>query len=69
MGVCKFDQSQTDQDNFELVRRNIEYLYKNALKYGKLSVIPSTINQGLRVERVGDGELKERFAKLTGGPS
>ncbi len=31
-GVCKFDQSQTDQDNFELVRSNIKNLCQNALK-------------------------------------
>ncbi|KAK1762400.1 hypothetical protein QBC33DRAFT_623724 [Phialemonium atrogriseum] len=30
--VCKFGESQTDQDNFELVQSNIQDMYKNALK-------------------------------------
>src|SRR5688572_19065015 len=30
--VCKFGASQTDQDNFELVRANIKDIYKNAVK-------------------------------------
>jgi len=31
-GVCKFSASQTDQDNFKLVRANIKDIYKNALR-------------------------------------
>ncbi|KAI1774882.1 TPR-like protein [Hypoxylon cercidicola] len=31
-GVCKFGESQTDQDNLKLVQANLKDLYKNALK-------------------------------------
>lgn len=65
-GVCKFGQSQTDQDNFELVRCNIEDLYEKALKHGELNVISSAIDQGERAEEV-DEKLKERFVKLARG--
>ena len=41
-GVCKFSSSQTDQDNFKLVRSNIMDIYKNALKICELIGMPST---------------------------
>jgi hypothetical protein len=44
-GVCKFGQSQIDQDNFKLVRGNIRDLYKRALKKCELNTIPSIIGQ------------------------
>jgi len=66
-GVCKFDQSQTDQDNFELARSNIKDLYKNALKIGELSTVPSDIGRERSAKHVGDdGELQVRWAKLKG---
>jgi hypothetical protein len=30
--ICKFDSSQTDEDNLKLVRRNIQDVYKAALE-------------------------------------
>jgi hypothetical protein len=48
-GVCKFGPSQTDQDNFKLVRGNIRDLYKRALQKCELSTIPSIIGQEGRV--------------------
>jgi hypothetical protein len=66
-GVCKFDQSQIDQDNFELVRSNIKDLYKNALKIGELGTLPSDNGQERSAESVDDGnELQARWAKLKG---
>jgi hypothetical protein len=38
--VCKFGDCQTDRDNFELVRSNIQDLYKNALKLRELNATP-----------------------------
>jgi hypothetical protein len=48
-GVCKFGLSQTDQDNFKLVRSNIRDLYKNAIKNCELSNLLSIISRGGRV--------------------
>ena len=66
-GVCKFDQSQLDQDNFELVRSNIEDLYNNALKLGELSSVPNAIGQE-RIAESADNveELQNRWVKLKG---
>jgi hypothetical protein len=44
-GVCKFGPSQTDQDNFNLVRANIKGLYKKALENCELSTISPIIGQ------------------------
>lgn len=64
-GVCKFDQSQPDQDNFELVRSNVEDLYNNALKIGELSSVPNAIGQERIAESAdNDEELQERWVKL-----
>lgn len=38
-GVCKFGESQTDQDNFKLVQRNIQDLYEKALMKRELTLI------------------------------
>lgn len=53
--VCKFGPSQTDQDNFKLVRSNIGDLYRNALKKCELSTLPPIIGQERRVSMVEDG--------------
>lgn len=59
-GVCKFDQSQTDQDNFELVRSNVEDLYNSALKTGELSSVPYAIGQErFAVSADNDEELQK----------
>lgn len=63
-GVCKFGPSQTDQDNFKLVRSNVKDLYKHALSVGRLSIIPSAVVQGQGTEHGDDEELKRRFAML-----
>jgi hypothetical protein len=47
--VCKFSPSQTDQDNFKLVRSNIRDLYKIALKNSELSTLSLAISQERRV--------------------
>ena len=47
--VCKFSPSQTDQDNFKLVRSNIRDLYKIVLKNSELSTLSLTISQERRV--------------------
>jgi hypothetical protein len=54
-GVCKFGLSQTDQDNFKLVRGNIRDLYRNVLKNRELSSIPPIIGQEGRVSMDEDG--------------
>ena len=35
--VCRFDRSQHDEDNLELVQGNIRDIYDNALKLGELT--------------------------------
>jgi hypothetical protein len=67
-GVCKFGPSQTDQDNFKLVRSNIRDLYKNALKNCELTTIPSIIGREGRGTTDEDG-LQVRLAKLKGDDS
>jgi NACHT domain len=47
--VCKFGLSQTDQDNFKLVRMNIKDLYKKALKHSELSILPLSTGQERRL--------------------
>ncbi|PMD50987.1 uncharacterized protein K444DRAFT_656527 [Hyaloscypha bicolor E] len=44
-GVCRFGESQTDRDNFELVSFNIREIYKNALKNCELNATLSTMNR------------------------
>ena len=61
--VCKFGMSQTDQDNFKLVRSNIRDIYKNSLKFGELSRLPLVTGQEQRSEQVDDG-LQARLAGL-----
>ena len=41
--VCKFGGSQTDQDNFELVRSNIRDIHRNALKNRELNATLSIV--------------------------
>lgn len=62
-GVCKFDESQTDQDNFKLVRGNIKDIYKIALKNCELITLPSMIGQEGRVS-VDDDAIEARLANL-----
>ena len=61
-GVCRFGDSQTDQDNFKLVRRNLSDLYENALKNSELRTTLTAVGK----EEAGTGvdELQQRFAKL-----
>jgi hypothetical protein len=66
-GVCKFGLSQTDRDNFKLVRSNVKDLYKHALNVGRLSIISSPIVQGQGAEYGEDEKLKARFAMLQRG--
>lgn len=65
-GVCKFGPSQTDQDNFELVRGNIRDIYKNAIRDSELRTAPAVTGPE---ENIGNGEaaLQERFARLQEG--
>jgi hypothetical protein len=44
-GVCRFGESQTDRDNFELVSFNIREIYKNALKNCELNATLSAMNR------------------------
>jgi hypothetical protein len=44
-GVCKFGNSLEDKDNFKLVQRNIEDLYKKALNTGELSAISCVVSR------------------------
>ena len=66
--VCKFGQSQSDQDNFKLVWSNIRDLYKNALKKalenGELCVLPPIIDQGGRAHLAEEDILDARLARL-----
>jgi len=66
-GVCKFGPSQTDQDNFKLVRGNVKDLYKNALKKSELSTVPSIVAQEERVFDDVD-PLVARFTRLGEDP-
>lgn len=61
-GVCKFGSSQEDQDNFKLVRSNLEDLYDNAVKRCELSAILSSTEGS--AQAVQDSDLRERFARL-----
>lgn len=61
--VCKFGQSQTDQDNLELVQSNIEDIYEAALKKCELNTSPFIVDQEGKVP-VDDNELEFRFANL-----
>ena len=60
--VSKFGESQTDQDNFKLVRSNIKDIYKNALKNCELIAISTTVNQEGRVSTVEKNGLQVRLA-------
>lgn len=41
--MCRFDRSQHDEDNLELVQGNIRDIYDNALKLGELTrAVPAT---------------------------
>lgn len=42
--VCKFGNSQNDRDNFDLVRVNIQDLYKKALEAGETLVWQPSLN-------------------------
>ena len=45
-GVCKFGSTLDDQDNFKLVRSNIQDLYKEALRKSELSTLPLLTGSG-----------------------
>ena len=66
-GVCKFDKSKQDQDNFKPVRFNIKDLYKKALKIGELTAISSAVGETPRAEQDRDKGFEDRFAKLKEG--
>lgn len=59
--VCRFSDSQTDQDNFELVRSNIRDIYESALKISKLRTTP-VVGQERDIET--EEIFQERLAKL-----
>lgn len=61
--VCKFGQSQTDQDNLKLVQSNIEDIYEAALKKCELNAAPFIMGQKGKVS-VDDDELESRLAYL-----
>ncbi|KAI9658781.1 MAG: hypothetical protein M1821_002341 [Bathelium mastoideum] len=52
--LCRFDLSEKDQDNYKLVRGNIEDLYESALKKGEFITLPSS----------PEGNLEQRMAAL-----
>jgi hypothetical protein len=57
--MCKFDnQSVHDQDNFELVRGNLEDLYKEALAKSESVGIPS------RTAAISESDLEQRLSEL-----
>jgi hypothetical protein len=60
--VCRFDTSEHDQDNYELVRGNVKNIYKNALKIGESDRILRS--EGEKNVEAQDQDLKARFAKL-----
>lgn len=63
-GVCKFGTTQTDQDNFELVRSNLNDMYQNALKIGELWSIPDATGQS--AAPTDEDILQQRLARLRG---
>jgi hypothetical protein len=60
--ICKFGTAQADQDNFKLVRINVQDLYERALEIGMLHIDSSTNNLNKGIEH--DNQLKERLVKL-----
>jgi hypothetical protein len=60
--VCRFDTSEHNQHNYELVRGNVKDIYKNALKIGELDRILRS--EGEEKVEAQDQDLKARFAKL-----
>jgi hypothetical protein len=63
-GVCKFGASQTDQDNFKLVRSNIKDVYSNALKKGEFASLSYTV--GEEGCAMSEGSLEARIVGLRG---
>lgn len=67
-GICRFGDTELDQDNFELVQSNVKDLYEQAIKAGELRSILSSSDQECSVghaeEELG---LQARFARLRGG--
>ena len=61
--ACRFDGSEHDQDNYELVGRNMRDVYLNALKKGELNrvLLSNRDDVGAR-----DQDLQARLAKLKG---
>lgn len=68
--VCRFDRSEHDQDNYELVERNMKDIYLNALKKGELNRVLLSAGErpGTNPENVGarNQDLQARLAKLKG---
>ena len=66
-GVFKFDQSQTDQDNFELVRSNIRKHIPERSQNWWVARYTICYLSEKGAEHVNDGEeLEVRWAKLSG---
>lgn len=42
-GVCKFGESEIDQDNFNLVRAHLQLLHQKALVKSELDSLPFTL--------------------------
>lgn len=64
--ICRFGDSELDQDNLELVHSNIKDLYKQAVISGELRSILSSENQGGNIGHTKDLSLQARLAKLRG---
>lgn len=60
--MCRFDESQQDQDNFKLVWSNIEDLYLEALKRSEFVKLPSPSSNN---QRLFGQDLESRWAQLS----
>lgn len=64
-GVCRFDRSQVDRDNFELVQSNIKDLYKSSLRIGELrDILTSSGHMHDREQTAQDWSLEVRLKRL-----
>ncbi|KAK5652162.1 hypothetical protein OQA88_10804 [Cercophora sp. LCS_1] len=57
--ICKFGETETDQDNFKLVRTNLKDLYKSAIRPRDGSTILNSVPQWLFDRSVGDASKSE----------
>jgi hypothetical protein len=64
-GVCRFGNSQTDQDNEKLVRRNVIDIYKKAIKESESDTNPAIAD---KEDESTTEVLQRRFAALAERP-